>query len=1498
MDKNQSENFIANNISSASNPSKLQEARFRKAMQNRIQNLALSNVIGLTSNSKHNMLINPLSGELYYIAGSTIVVYNIEQNVQKKYIQSPNKRNIVCICLSKDCRYLAAGEGTSKQPEIIIWDLQQVFSNNSQEGDKPLKQLKGHKIGLKMLFFSPNLKYIISIGDENDKGLFVWDWVAEERITLNKMSKVPLSACFSEDGTKFITCGEKYIKLWQFHTNGDVIKTPVKEKENAYIIEGRSINLGSKMQEKTFTDCEFDKQSKYLYVSTSTGQICIVDESRIINKFMDIKVQRIFNIAIGRDFIICSCSDNFIRVLRTSSLDYITSFPKMPPLLQYNVEKGQTKIKFQSTDYSDAIGLVYDDLRAKVSIIYSDRSLFIWDITQFDQIAIKRSFLNHSGGINDLQILNNPSFSEITFFMTTSTDKTARIWHEISTEDNSKQQEQNLKFRRNVYSKNLSRIIYLTNEIDTFKFKEQPTNLTEGEQANQEVEVQEYPTCIKSTQDGSQIILANNKGHLIFMNVSNFEVSHQFQAHDKEISCMDLIETPAHGFLATGGRDRQIKIFDLKNNNKLIFTIDDHSSSIVALKFAQSQDHQSIYLISAATDRQIIFREYKNQMFVTIHREVDKNNKINSLDISSDQQTLYVGFDKKINSYSVSTGKPIKQTETKEDEKVSKTYLDNLSTLTDISSSYIASFNQDKVIRIRDCQTMAVVSKALVGDTVTGMGFTINNSHLITSTSEGLIYIWKMSSDLKNNIDKKKQQLGIIAKKIQDFFKQEGQNMLSTKDLNLGSFWIEEEMRQYMIQQQKQNQNVPLQIEDQFDPLKNLKPTDLMKNTNLPNWAKTKPTNNNNQQQQKPVDEDNLLQDFKDRIFVDKKINNFQDKKTNNFIRDSEYIQDSINARHSSQIQQHQANSQFQSKLQQQGYGLDSINERDYNENDYEDQIFSKNQVASIIGYNNQNPQLKNQDGSPQNGNQKNQNLKIEDQQFDDYGNQKHIYIDDNKIIGLQNASDQGDSDGFQYNSDHLSQFLKQDQTIPVSSTQAQMLNKLANTNITQLAQQKNELEVEEIYSNQSQKHLSNQNSNQSLKSEKEAIDIKYKKDNGKISVFDVDHIQGQLQKVEHNLKQAENNFKFKDDQINIFQSSNQQHVHSKQQIFTNNNLINSININNENQVYQFEEEHKQLDGLIMLDDEEELEEDQATQKINKLQQYEQKQDIYQLSNSLNQNQESIQSKKLGKDNQEQPHKSFGVDLDQIQIKDQSKQNTLKSEQLKQDSAINTANFQQSNKQLSAKNAAEKKFSSINQLIQQKEEDAEIIYEEIENNQSSISMQSNQALQKQKQNQWLNENKMTKESEKIQPSIKVQSTLGDPNTSKYQKKTSVQEEINDEFDESYIVCNSKEFQQYQSELEASFKIILDQLNKIEDIVENKLDHEPVSIRKKVCEKVQLRANKIKASLQNINYKTQQASQQNVSSQFNISYAADQDFVKQDLLENYSKLLLEAVLKRK
>ena len=55
--------------------------------------------------------------------------------------------------------------------------------------------LKGHKFGIQTIKFSPNCDYLISLGDANDRGLFVWDFQKEERVTSNKLGRAV--NCFS-----------------------------------------------------------------------------------------------------------------------------------------------------------------------------------------------------------------------------------------------------------------------------------------------------------------------------------------------------------------------------------------------------------------------------------------------------------------------------------------------------------------------------------------------------------------------------------------------------------------------------------------------------------------------------------------------------------------------------------------------------------------------------------------------------------------------------------------------------------------------------------------------------------------------------------------------------------------------------------------------------------------------------------------------------------------------------------------------------------------------------------------------------------------------------------------------------------------------------------------------------------------------------------------------------------------------------------------------------
>ena len=67
------------------------------------------------------------------------------------------------------------------------------------------KHLRGHKYGIESVLFSTDCKYLISLGDANDKGLFVWDWEKESRETSNKLSKTVCSIAIGADF--FVTAG-------------------------------------------------------------------------------------------------------------------------------------------------------------------------------------------------------------------------------------------------------------------------------------------------------------------------------------------------------------------------------------------------------------------------------------------------------------------------------------------------------------------------------------------------------------------------------------------------------------------------------------------------------------------------------------------------------------------------------------------------------------------------------------------------------------------------------------------------------------------------------------------------------------------------------------------------------------------------------------------------------------------------------------------------------------------------------------------------------------------------------------------------------------------------------------------------------------------------------------------------------------------------------------------------------------------------------------------
>jgi WD40 repeat protein len=183
--------------------------------------LNIHQIFGISSKSHSSIKINPVTGEIAYPAGSVIVLYNIQLNKQTKYINSPNRRPVSCLNFSPNGKYIVFGEVVCKTSEIFIYDLL---------SDQIIYQLRGHKFGISNVLYSPNGRYLISIGGENDKGLFVWDVTKNyTKLTLNKLSKKIHASEFNSTGSLFITAGVSHLKFWNFDTLGNIIMVKVNK---------------------------------------------------------------------------------------------------------------------------------------------------------------------------------------------------------------------------------------------------------------------------------------------------------------------------------------------------------------------------------------------------------------------------------------------------------------------------------------------------------------------------------------------------------------------------------------------------------------------------------------------------------------------------------------------------------------------------------------------------------------------------------------------------------------------------------------------------------------------------------------------------------------------------------------------------------------------------------------------------------------------------------------------------------------------------------------------------------------------------------------------------------------------------------------------------------------------------------------------------------------------------------------------------------------------
>ncbi|XP_018862588.1 mitogen-activated protein kinase-binding protein 1 isoform X4 [Parus major] len=705
--------------------------------------VTLEKVLGITVSGGRGLACDPRTGLVAYPAGCVVVLFNPRKNKQHHILNS-SRKTITALAFSPDGKYLVTGE-SGHMPAVRVWDV----AERTQ-----VAELQEHKYGVACVAFSPSSKYIVSVGYQHDMIVNVWSWKKNIVVAANKVSSKVTAVSFSEDCSYFVTAGNRHIKFWYL----DDSKT---SKVNATVpLLGRSGLLGE-LRNNFFADvaCGRGKKADSTFCITSSGLLCEFNEKRLLDKWVELRNTDSFTttvancISVNHDYIFCGCADGTVRIFNPLNLHFVTTLPK-PHFLGTDIasvtEASRLFSGVADAKYPDTIALTFDPTNQWLSCVYNDHSLYVWDVKDPKKVGKVYSALYHSSCVWNIEMYpevkdNNQPCLPPGSFITCSSDNTIRLWNTESSNIHG------TALHRNILSNDLMKIIYV--DDNTQVLLDTDYNST-GSADKADAQVLDTKVGIRTvcvSPSGEHLASGDRIGTLRIYELQSLKEMLKVEAHDSEILCLEYSK-PDTGLklLASASRDRLIHVLDAGKDYSLQQTLDEHSSSITAVKFAANDG--KVRMISCGADKSIYFRTAQKTgegvQFTRTHHIVRKTT-LYDMDVDPSWKYAAIGCqDRNIRVFNISSGKQKKLYKGSQGEDGTL-----IKVQTDPSGLYIATSCSDKNLSIFDFYSGECVA-TMYGhsEIVTGMKFSNDCKHLISVSGDSCIFIWRLSSEMTINM--------------------------------------------------------------------------------------------------------------------------------------------------------------------------------------------------------------------------------------------------------------------------------------------------------------------------------------------------------------------------------------------------------------------------------------------------------------------------------------------------------------------------------------------------------------------------------------------------------------------------------------------------------------------------------------------------------------------------------------------------------------------------
>ncbi|KAI1083947.1 WD domain-containing protein [Whalleya microplaca] len=613
-----------------------------------------------------------------------------------------------CLALSKEGRFLAVGE-TGYAPRVLIFNLEDSSS------DTPLVSISEHAFGVKAVAWSPDSKYLASLGSANDGFLYIWK--IDPRTGAAKLFQQNRCTSYIRGmiwmGNNLVTLGVRHVKVWRIDEAlqppspmkpkyiGD-LNTPAHSQQKT--LPGRNVLLGN-MIEATFS-CAAAIDDTSAIICSETGDVCLLDDTG--------KQMKLTNVLESGFPTTCVAIREGVAYIggRSGNLATVDVASFM---------KGDSdSLKTSTESFAGLFALGF--LKENMVTVDAKRSIQVWKTGDGpDSVDTKSAPIpisGHQDSILGVEALRRPNAPDADFYSWSGSGDVI-LWD----------LEGNIKSTIQV-------------PLDQACFDDDGPDLV-----NQ-------LTLVRATQGGKFFVAGDKLGVARIFDFSTMGWVSSMKAHSSDCQFISVYEDKSRFLIATCGRDRTAQLFHRTTNGEF-----QHFQTLeFAARVAQVLIPTADRVITCSLDRTLQLhdlvtkRDDPDAMAAIPSKTLAVKSSPTSMTMNTDGKSLFVSLlDRSICLFDIENGKLSNTFKCTDESGVESVVLDSLTArpATDKEPAFLLGVsNTDKSIRIYDAQTGSFLDREW-GHTEAINGVALiedddGSRRVVSVGSDGTIMIWEM----------------------------------------------------------------------------------------------------------------------------------------------------------------------------------------------------------------------------------------------------------------------------------------------------------------------------------------------------------------------------------------------------------------------------------------------------------------------------------------------------------------------------------------------------------------------------------------------------------------------------------------------------------------------------------------------------------------------------------------------------------------------------------